>query len=45
LRPLLVEAGLVTEAEMERYMPTVAQPSARYLPPFMVTAWGRRPSA
>jgi SAM-dependent methyltransferase len=42
LRPRLVAAGLLTEAEVEHCLRVMADPEARYLPPLMVTAWGRR---
>jgi len=45
LAPRMVNAGLLAAGEVEHFIQAVAQPSARYMPPFMVTAWGRRPHA
>ncbi len=44
LAPRMVKSGLLREGEVERFLQAVAQSAARYLPPFMVTAWGRRPA-
>ncbi|MBO0684281.1 MAG: methyltransferase domain-containing protein [Candidatus Dormibacteraeota bacterium] len=43
LGPRLAGTGLVTEAEVARFLELAADASFRYAPPFMVTAWGRRP--
>jgi hypothetical protein len=42
LGPRLLAAGLATEAEVGHDLQVIAEPSSRYLPPPMVTAWGRR---
>jgi SAM-dependent methyltransferase len=42
LAPRMVAAGLLDEGEVDRFVQAVAEPSTRYMPPFMVTAWGRR---
>jgi SAM-dependent methyltransferase len=42
LRPRIVAAGLMTEADLHATQSRFADPTVRYLPPFMVTAWGRR---
>jgi hypothetical protein len=36
--------GLVGPDEVARFLALVADGSSRYAPPFLVTAWGRRPS-
>lgn len=42
LRHGLVATGLTTDAEIAEFLEFSADPGVRYLPPFMVTAWGRR---
>jgi SAM-dependent methyltransferase len=39
----LVGTGLVTKADVELFLAATAQPSTSYVPPLMVSAWGRRP--
>jgi SAM-dependent methyltransferase len=39
----LVGAGLADRADIDAYLDATAQPSTLYAPPFMVSAWGRRP--
>jgi SAM-dependent methyltransferase len=43
LRAGFVASGYVTVAEVEEWLELSKHPAVRYLPPFMVTAWGRRP--
>jgi hypothetical protein len=43
LRPRLVGDGLLAEADIDAFLRLLGQTEARYIPPFMVTAWGRRP--
>jgi SAM-dependent methyltransferase len=38
----LVASGQITDAEVAEFLDLTADGSTRYLPPFMVTAWGRR---
>jgi SAM-dependent methyltransferase len=42
LGPRLVAAGLVTDTELRRSLQLLAA-GATYLPPVMISAWGRRP--
>jgi hypothetical protein len=42
LRPRLVGARFISEADADPFLRLPAQPEARQIPPFMVTAWGRR---
>jgi len=44
LRPLLLEAAVVDERELERVLALYADPSFRYLAGLTVAAWGRRPA-
>lgn len=44
LRPHLTNMAGLTEDEVELVLKLTGQPSARYVPPFMVTAWGQRPN-
>jgi len=44
LRPLLLEAGVVSARELERVLALYADPSFGYLSGLAVAAWGRRPS-
>jgi SAM-dependent methyltransferase len=39
----LVGTGLVTATDVELFLAATAQPSTHYVPPLMVSAWGRRP--
>jgi AAA ATPase domain len=41
----LTSAGLVSSDEVARILALAADGSSHYTPPFMVTAWGRRPPA
>lgn len=45
LGPRLVGARLVTCDQVDRGVAMVADGSTHYAPPFMVTAWGQRPTA
>jgi SAM-dependent methyltransferase len=45
LGPRMVSAGLLTEDELADFLALPADGSVRYLPPMMVTVWGRRPAA
>jgi hypothetical protein len=38
-----VASGYVSPAEIDEFLTLRTDPSTRYLPPLMVTAWGRRP--
>jgi 2-polyprenyl-3-methyl-5-hydroxy-6-metoxy-1,4-benzoquinol methylase len=42
LRQPMLATGLLTEADIERDWAFLSDPHSRYLPPFMVSAWGRR---
>lgn len=42
LREPMLANGLLTEADFERDLAFLGDPSSRYLPPLMVSAWGRR---
>ena len=44
LGPRLVAAGLASADDVERCLAFLADPGSWYLPPVMVTAWGRRPA-
>jgi SAM-dependent methyltransferase len=44
LQAQLVGAGLLSAAEIRELLDLCADPSFRYPPPFMVTAWGQRPA-
>ena len=44
LRPLILESGVVSEAELERVLALYAEPSFGYLAGLTVAAWGRRPA-
>ena len=44
LRPMILEAGVVSEAELERVLALYADPSFAYLAGLNVAAWGRRPA-
>jgi SAM-dependent methyltransferase len=44
LRHGLVASGYVSAAEVEQFLESSANPSTLYLPPLLVTAWGRRPA-
>ena len=44
LRALLLEAGVVSERELERLLALYADPSFAYLAGLNVAAWGRRPA-
>jgi SAM-dependent methyltransferase len=44
LRPRLVGAGLLADADIDRLLALTADPGFRYMPLPMVTAWGRRPT-
>ena len=39
----LVMAGPASAADIELFLTTTAEPSTHYVPPLMVSAWGRRP--
>jgi hypothetical protein len=41
----MLSSGLLTEADTERDSVFLSDPNSRYLPPFMVSAWGRRGAA
>jgi SAM-dependent methyltransferase len=41
----MMEAGLVAREEVERFLAETADEASHFAPPFMTTAWGRRPSA
>jgi SAM-dependent methyltransferase len=43
LAPVLVGAGLATEADIERFLAITADPEVFYVCPLMVSAWGQRP--
>ena len=43
LGPKLVAAGLVSAEDVTECLAHVADPGSWYVPPVMVTAWGRRP--
>jgi len=45
LGPRLVAAGLATTDDVDRFMAMADDRASSYAPPFMVTAWGRRPMA
>jgi SAM-dependent methyltransferase len=45
LRSRLVEMAGFTEDDVELVLKLTGQQSVRYVPPFMVTAWGQRPRA
>jgi 2-polyprenyl-3-methyl-5-hydroxy-6-metoxy-1,4-benzoquinol methylase len=45
LRPRLAAAGLLSESELEAMHQRFFEPTVRYLPPFVITAWGRRGSS
>ncbi|HEY7102790.1 MAG TPA: methyltransferase domain-containing protein [Mycobacteriales bacterium] len=40
----LIGTGLTSPADIELFLATTAQPATFYLPPLMVSAWGRRPA-
>jgi|SRR5579859_6624689 len=42
LRQPMLTTGLLTESDTERDSVFMSDPNSRYLPPFMVSAWGRR---
>jgi SAM-dependent methyltransferase len=42
LRQPMLTTGLLTEADIERDLVFLSDPNSRYLPPLMVSAWGRR---
>jgi 2-polyprenyl-3-methyl-5-hydroxy-6-metoxy-1,4-benzoquinol methylase len=42
--PRMVSTGMLTADELARFLELTSQPESRYTPPFMVTAWGRRPA-
>jgi hypothetical protein len=42
LRPRLVGAGLLTDRDVARFVRLTHDPASRYVPLFMVSAWGRR---
>jgi SAM-dependent methyltransferase len=44
LRPMLVDAGVVSERELERVLSLYADPAFGYLAGLTVAAWGRRPA-
>ena len=44
LRGMILESGVVSEAELERVLALYAEPSFRYLAGLNVAAWGRRPA-
>jgi SAM-dependent methyltransferase len=44
LGPRMVAAGLAGQDDVDEFRRLCAQPSFRYAPPLMVTAWGRRPA-
>jgi SAM-dependent methyltransferase len=44
LGPRFVAAGLLEEREVAEFLAVLSDPQSRYLPPPMVTAWGRRPA-
>jgi SAM-dependent methyltransferase len=44
LRPGFVATGYVSAAEVDEFLELSQHPGTRYLPPFIVTAWGRRPA-
>lgn len=44
LAPYLTRMDGITEDDIELMVKVTMDPSARYIPPFMVTAWGQRPS-
>jgi 2-polyprenyl-3-methyl-5-hydroxy-6-metoxy-1,4-benzoquinol methylase len=39
----LLATGLTNSADIEEFLAITARPSTSYVPPFMVSAWGRRP--
>jgi hypothetical protein len=39
----LVATGLTTDADVEQFLTMSADPTNYYLPPLMISAWGRRP--
>jgi SAM-dependent methyltransferase len=39
----VVMTGLASAADIELFLSATAQPSTHYVPPLMVSAWGRRP--
>ncbi|SHH08586.1 Ubiquinone/menaquinone biosynthesis C-methylase UbiE [Streptoalloteichus hindustanus] len=43
LRPRLVATGLLDDGEVDLVLDLLDQPAFRYVPNFMVIAWGRRP--
>jgi 2-polyprenyl-3-methyl-5-hydroxy-6-metoxy-1,4-benzoquinol methylase len=43
LAPALVGTGLVTDADIERFLAVTADPDVFYVCPLMVSAWGQRP--
>jgi SAM-dependent methyltransferase len=45
LLPHMLASGLLTEADAARAPAFLADPNGRYLPPLMVTTWGRRRAA
>jgi hypothetical protein len=40
----LVATGLTTATDLEQFLAASAEPGIYYLPPLMVSAWGRRPA-
>ena len=44
LAEVLVGTGLVTASDIESFLAMTADPSFRYAPTFMVTAWGQHPA-
>ncbi len=44
LRGAVVEAGLVTDDEVERALESIDNPANAFISPTIVAAWGRRPS-
>jgi len=42
LRQAALTTGLLTEADIQRDSVFLSDPNSRYLPPFMVSIWGRR---
>jgi hypothetical protein len=39
----LVSTGLTSRADIELFLAATARPATYYLPPLMVSGWGRRP--
>jgi predicted O-methyltransferase YrrM len=44
LRGAIVEAGLISDGEVERMLAHVDDPAVTFLSPVLVAAWGRRPA-